>query len=121
MGAFKHARIPNEEDIECSVELEWNQDPPKAPLPDRFGKAQIEQKSIVDEIILHMTRWKTRNPILWHENMNRWRCWTWPRNKMTDKRIDAIHDSCADGDEDGCHKPGSGRSTLSPDNHSYHR
>src|SRR6266480_7804559 len=119
MGALQHSRIADEENIQHSVDLKWNQYPTIAPLTYRLGKAQIEQKTIVDDVILNMTRWETRNSTLGHVDMYRWRSWTWACNQIADERIETIHETCAERDKDGCYKPGDGRSTPAPDNHSY--
>src|ERR1700693_5891361 len=119
MGTLQHPRIAYEENIQRSVDLEWNQDPTRAPLAYRFGKAQIEQKTIVDEVILNMTRWETRNSVLWHVDMDGRRSWTWACHQKAYECIETIHETCAEGEKDSCYKPGNGRSTPTPDNHTY--
>ena len=49
MGPLIHPRKANREDHQHCIELEGDQDPAIAPLADRFGEAQIEQKPIVEE------------------------------------------------------------------------
>src|SRR6266702_6632376 len=116
VGALQHSRVADKKNIQGSIELERNQDPAIAPLADRFGKAQIEQKPIIDDVILHMTRGETRNSTLGHVDMDGWRSGARACYKKADYCIEASHDTCTEGDEDGGHKPGNGRPTPAPDN-----
>src|SRR5437588_2462807 len=120
MGPLIHTRIANQENIQYSIELKRDQDPAIAPLAYRLGEAQIEQKTIVDHVILNMARGETGNCLV-HIHMYKRRTWTRTGNRKADNPIEAICDSGARGDEAGCHKPGDRRPTSAPDEHSYER
>src|SRR5215470_3447472 len=120
MRSLIHPRKANQEDIQRSIGLEWNQDPTIAPLTDRFGEAQIEQKPIVDDGKYYMTRGETRNR-RGQKNMDERRTRTRACDKEIDEKEEYPHDEGAKPEKDGSHKPGDGRATPAPDHHSYQR
>src|SRR2546428_10662078 len=105
MGPLIHPRKANQENIQHCIELERDQYPAIAPLANRFGEAQIEQETIVDYVILHMTRGEAMN---WHGHIYMDELWTrtWTCDNQSNEPIEAIHYSRDKGDENGCHKPG---------------
>src|SRR5439155_14381735 len=115
-----HPRKANQEDIHHCEELEWDQEPAIAPLADRFGEAQKEQKAIVDDGILHMARRKTRDRFR-HIDMDERRTWTRACDTQNDELVEAADEKRTKEEKDGCHKPGNGRPTPAPDNHSEQR
>ena len=110
VGALIHPRIANQEDIQRSIELEWDQKPAKAPLADRFGEAQIEHKPIIDDGIHDMTRGKSRN-WLWYIHMDERRTRTWACDNKIDEKEERPHENGAKPDKNGSHEPGGGPPT----------
>ena len=51
---FQNTRIADREQIVDSIELQWEQNPMIAPFPHGFRQAQIEQKSVVHNVVLGM-------------------------------------------------------------------
>jgi hypothetical protein len=61
MLTCEQARIANNEQVENCKHLQWQQDPMITPLAHRFGETEIQQKSVIQHIVDHMTRREAMN------------------------------------------------------------